>query len=209
MGMVERVELDICGVTETWMKESRGAEGLGDGDYHWIGKERRRQKSWSGDGGVGILVRKRLGTPQRVEGGAEDLDVLWIKLDLGRRIYIGVVYVPPKGSRTGITLEEALVVVERDVSRFRSDGEVVLLGDWNRRIGQLPSRAGGKVFERKSQDRKVGQGGRELIDSMEGLDLVVMNGCDGGGEFTFRSTGGTSVIDYVMMGVRCGEGGGR
>ena len=59
------LDLDICAVTETWFKENRGERDMKSTidveKYQWIGRERKNQRSCSGDGGIGFLVNKRVG----------------------------------------------------------------------------------------------------------------------------------------------------
>ena len=62
--MVRWTELDICGVTETWIREGR-EDSFHTQDFEWVSRERKGQKSCSGDGGVGVLVSKKLGCKNR------------------------------------------------------------------------------------------------------------------------------------------------
>jgi len=57
------VGIDLCVVTETWFRDESGdrlmSKSLNESKYEWYGRDRRDQKSWTGDGGVGVLVRNR------------------------------------------------------------------------------------------------------------------------------------------------------
>lgn len=87
---------------------------------------------------------------------------------------------------------------------FRAQGKVILMGDFNRRIGDQPtvySRDNSQIiFERRSQDTKVRSHaraqGRVFLEAMNANDMFVMNGLDSGWEYTFESA---SVIDYIVL----------
>ncbi len=83
------------------------------------------------------------------------------------------------------------------------------MGSFNRRIGNMPtvitdtnSRV---VFKRNSQDGDVSRNakreGRILVETMNAWDMLIMNGIDSGGEYTYESKNkkGASVIDYIIL----------
>ena len=57
--------VDVLGITETWFKEGKGNDlmlaSLVNSDYCWYGRDRPKQTTYSGDGGVGFLIKKNLG----------------------------------------------------------------------------------------------------------------------------------------------------
>lgn len=209
--MVTWAGLDVCGVTETWIREGRGEDIFQDQKFEWMGRERKGQRSYSGDGGVGMLVAKKLGKA-RVVKRSKNFDCLWVRLDVGGKLFIAIVYAPPARSSTGLRLEDLLLELESDIMGYRGQGNVIVMGDFNCRVGGLVSKVGNKIYPRVSSDNKIGTGGRGLVETMNNLGMVIMNGRDGGGEFTFRSESGKSVIDYIFLseGLIPGDGeGGR
>ena len=63
-GVVQDLKLDIIAVTETWFEVNTSNKLVGNvfgDDFVWFGKERVKQTSPRGEGGVGVLVRKGWG----------------------------------------------------------------------------------------------------------------------------------------------------
>lgn len=143
-------------------------------------------------------MKKDLGIPVRIRR-SDQFDILWIRMEWESIIFLGVVYAPPEGSTTGILLEDILVELETDVIQLQEEGGVVLMGDFNCRTGTLASIVGGKFFARESEDGKLGPKGRLFMNTMNSLSMVVMNGVDGGREFTLQANRGSSVIDYLLL----------
>ena len=60
-----RADVDILGICETWFKPGLGKEVmtgcLENSEYEWYGLDRKKQTTKQGDGGVGFLIRKRVG----------------------------------------------------------------------------------------------------------------------------------------------------
>ena len=94
-----------------------------------------------------------------------------------------------------------------DIRNFRKEGKVILMGDFNCRIGAkesvIISDTKQIVFPRITQDAgKSGDSSRGgyLVSSMNASQMVVMNGVDSGGECTFMSSNkGSSVIDFIIL----------
>src|SRR5690349_11332524 len=77
------VQIDICVVSETKLREGEGKEKMVeviDGEvFEWFGRERKQQRSKSGEGGVGLLVRKNVGKAE-VAKVSNLFDILWLRL---------------------------------------------------------------------------------------------------------------------------------
>ena len=205
------IDLDVCVVTETWIKEGRANEVVQDFDekrYSWFSRERKHQKSHSGDGGVGILVKKNVGEITIVKTSKE-YDTMWIEINRqGERLFFAV-YMLPEGSSRDNDSKAQLLELEADILVFRKQGKVVILGDFNARIGQQESRIirDGKymTFARMSQDQVSGSAiidrGKQFVQSMNACNMIILNGIDNKGENTFESVNkGQSTVDYIVLG---------
>ena len=71
--------------------------------------------------------------PRRVEGVKNDF-VLWLKIEIPECWFIGVVYLPPL-----LDCEASLVGLQNDIRKFEELGSVLLMGDFNARLGELPN----------------------------------------------------------------------
>ena len=78
-------------------------------------------------------------------------DLIWICVEFeNEKMFVGGVYlVPPPSSRI-LKARELVSEIGGDVARFCMEGQVILAGDWNCKVGQLESIARGRVFGRKS-----------------------------------------------------------
>jgi hypothetical protein len=90
----------------------------------------------------------------------------------------------------------------RGVGKFRGKGRIVVLTDANVRIGETKSQIGGQVYERKSEDKKVGAAGREFVAKSDELGMGILNGLRGKMAkcTSFHRSGvGQSMIDFICV----------
>jgi len=146
---------------ETWSKDEGELinKVLERSRYEYIGKERASRRG----GGVGFLVKRGLVGKIAKKSRAEGL--LWLRLrSEEKKIFIAVVYLPPQATHkvkedSGKLLEE----LGEDIQIFRESGQVIVVGDFNSRIGNLPTKIDEKIFLRNSQDSVVNSVRRELV----------------------------------------------
>ena len=60
------------------------------------------------------------------------------------------------------------------------------------------------IYERKLADHGIDKGvatrrGIKLIESMNAMNMIIMNGIDSGHDFTFKSDNGQSINDYIIF----------
>lgn len=199
--VVKLVKVDICAVVETWFKRGEGKarmqEGLGD-EYVWVGKDRKGRKG----GGVGFLLKK--GVEGRVAKQSKAEGLMWLEVgDEEGKFFIAVIYMAP-GSFPKVQEinTELMDELSRDILVFSESGRVCIVGDFNCRIGELASRVmkgeTERVYERKSKDKKVDKGGRNLVKFMNDHEIIIVNGVKKESSFTSVQTRGNTVIDYIM-----------
>ncbi len=178
-------------------------------DFRWFGLDQADQKGRSGVGGVGILIRKSVGSVSLVKV-YKQCQGLWIKLVREKDIYfICGVYIQPCGSKLVIEYDRILFLLEADILEYRKWGKVIIMGDFNARIGSFPSMLQGvnrqNVFSRVVTDIEIKgveafSRGKQLMRVMNGTNMVVMNGLDSGGDCTFHHpNSGSSMIDYIVL----------
>ena len=127
--------IDIVAVQESWEKdESR----INVEVYQWFGKPRSNQNSQRGESGVGFFVRDCLVNEVEFVGGVQYEESVWMKMrgERGRSaLYVGCVCMPTN-STGAAGIDESYSKLKEDVLSFKQKGTVVLLGDFNARVGK-------------------------------------------------------------------------
>ena len=174
-------------------------------------------------GGLGILVRKELKTHIKILNNTNP-DFQWIKLDgphfgFQKDLFICLIYFSPPGSTYTIGLnQDILEIVEKDIVKYQTFGNVMLCGDFNARTASecdfisdddnnfIPFHQSypvdRNITQRKSQDQITDSRGRELLDICISQQLRFLNGRVLGdlmGKFTCHTTNGSSTVDYVVV----------
>ena len=120
---------------ESWEKEDSKIEVDG---YKWFGKPRSVQNSQRGEGGVGFLVRECLIDEVECITSVHYEESMWMKIrgQRGREaLFVGCVYMPTESSSVSV-LDSCYELLKEDVLSFKEKGRVVLLGDFNARVGK-------------------------------------------------------------------------
>ena len=203
---VSLMKLDICAVVESWFKggegEGRMEERLRGTDWVWMGRDREGRRG----GGVGFLARReaevRVAKTSRSEG------LMWVEVEDGEgKFFVAVVYRAP-GSFPSVreANQELMDELSEDITFFREQGRIGIVGDFNCRIGEEESRIVSeergqqreKIYWRRSEDKKVSHGGRELVRFMNDHNMIILNGVKKKALFSSVQIRGNSVIDYII-----------
>jgi exonuclease III len=160
---------------------------------------RLMKKGDYGSGGVTIMVDERLKCRQIRMSNLEDL--IWICIEFeSERLFVGGVYLVPPSSSRFHKADELVREIGADVARFCLEGQVILAGDWNCKIGQLESVAQERVFVRKSVSDVVDARGRRMIELLNLSDVVVLNGVQKTrAQYTCRAARGDGIDDYIAV----------
>lgn len=103
----------------------------------------KHSKAPHGSGGIAILFKPDLKKGLKFFPSPRN-DYIWIKLDkntLGycKDIYLCAAYIPPANSTYSQRLDENILdCIETDINKYKPLGEVILMGDLNGRVGNLP-----------------------------------------------------------------------
>ena len=202
---------DLVAVAEHGRKEEdklqEKVEELSESRWTWIAnyREKYKKNTRRGSGGVGAIVKKCFNTER-----GRCKDTLWLKgVFYGKATRIGIVYLIPETSSRGDLEEneEVLLNLESDITKYNNEGDVLILGDFNSRIGELPSTIeedGEEItFARTSKDKMINRSGRKIIDFADKVNMIICNGVIKEADFTryetkqnYKNEG--SVIDYVF-----------
>ena len=164
--------IDIVAVQESWEKEDSKIDVDG---YKWFGKPRTSQRSQRGEGGVGFLVRECLVSEVEFITTVSYEESVWMKVrgERGRlALYIGCVYMPTDSTNVAV-LDTCYERLKEDVLSFREKGKVVLLGDFNARVGKAAD--DDDVIGKFGEDT-CNANGNKLISLLREVELVACNG---------------------------------
>ncbi|KAF8069361.1 LINE-1 reverse transcriptase-like [Scenedesmus sp. PABB004] len=127
--------IDILAVVETWEGHPCVAHELPG--YTFIGKPRSRGQG----GGVGFYVARALAPLVRAHADTQLPEALWLELRRGgsaataRPASVGVVYLPPASLESAALRADTYAQLQTDIQRFQERGAVLVLGDFNSRVG--------------------------------------------------------------------------
>ena len=189
----EVARLDVCVITETWLKEEQVDMVrlvCNQSGYDWISEERSGQKG----GGVGIMIKHGLRWEKVKSTGDR---ILWVQVEgIG---YLGAVYLPPAGSSsTTAEFHRMVSLLALDAKELMKSAQVIVAGDFNARVGELHNEVEEiKLRTRSSEDKVITTRGRFLLRAMNQIGLYLSNGVGSEAGLTFGRNGEGSVIDMV------------
>jgi hypothetical protein len=144
---------------------------------------------------------------------ADTLFVNKIRARQGQRpVFIGLVYIPPSDLTTADAIRTAYDALTTDTRRFQAQGEVLLMGDFNSRVGSAsqPNQHIGEWGEPTAD-----AAGAALLDMLRSTDLFALNSRHAhpsqeshSPEYTRRrllttadgnTREETSILDYVLL----------
>ena len=193
--LLTKNSIDVVAGQESWEREDTRIEVEG---YKWFGKPRSNQNSRRGEGGVGFLVCECLVSEVEFITSEESV---WMKVRGGRgrsALYVGCVYMPTDSTSVA-AVDAGCVRLKEDVLSFRQKGNVVLLGDFNARVGRSVELD--DVIGMFGEDTCIASGNK-LVSFLNEVEMVVCNGR----KFMLEpewtrvrpSLKQTSIIDYII-----------
>ena len=75
--------------------------------------------------------------------------------------------------------EDLVEEMGKDIARFTEEGQVVVAGDWNCKIGRLMSVAREMEYNRRNTSKRIDGRGRRMIELMNANEMVILNGIRG------------------------------
>lgn len=213
---------DIIGLTETHTVEGQHDNIKIEG-YHTICFHRPKHfKAKHGSGGITILVKHTLRSGVKMYP-SKNKDYVWLKLgksyfNLNQDIHLCVAYIPPQDSTYSKRLNQNLLdQVETDIYNYKKEGEVILMGDLNARVGTsqdfIKNDSDNHIpldnnytldtpqKPRTSCDKTLDNRGKHLLEICIGAQLRMLNGRKLGdtvGYHTCHQYNGSSVVDYAL-----------
>lgn len=138
-------------------------------------------------GGLAIMIKKELQSNACIIKGPESRECMWIRINAANPTFICCFYGKTEDSPQE-SIEEDFRTLANDVIEYNQQGEVIIIGDFNAKIG-YPS------------ESVITKNGQRLIHLCRHTDLNILNMADQcEGVWTRRDpiTGNTAVLDYVL-----------
>ena len=215
---------DFVTLVETWMPDG---ETLNIPGFYSFSKGRpKHRKAKRFSAGISVLVKKSLRKGVKFFSSASSKFVWW-KLEnslfnLKKDIYVCSVYIPPQNSKYSKDNGEncPYVEIQKDILKFKKLGDIILMGDFNARKGNLQDQTelnsvftnlentegdflvGHKFPNMRSMDTKTNKFGRSLVEILSANSLICLNGRTKGdplGNFTCFTPKGNSAVDYIIL----------
>ncbi|MEW8548121.1 MAG: endonuclease/exonuclease/phosphatase family protein, partial [Candidatus Thiodiazotropha sp.] len=210
---------DIILLTETHIGNG---EKISLSGYSFFSICRRKSSNNRYFGGLGILIKNSIRPGVKLQTNTSS-EYQWIALKkdffhIEKDIYLCLAYIAPStsGHQTDPT-QDGLEAIERDINKFRNMGYIALCGDFNARTGSerdfivddsdrhLPLDINyiedTHIPLRRSEDMKVDERGKRLLDICISARLRILNGRTTGdlnGKYTCHKPTGSSVVDYFI-----------
>lgn len=148
--------------------------------------------------------------------------IVWLRLlkdyfKTERDWYLAAAYIAPENSPVhNMYNTDLFTTIEDDIAQFANEGNVLLLGDFNSRIGEksdfieneritvqdMNIELNDKPTKRLTMDKTCNRFGEYLLELCKATNMCVVNwrsGChDDNGCFTCYTHNGESLIDYVI-----------
>ena len=202
---MEKLNYDVIGICETFLRDN---DQLSLDDYTWYGKNRSHTnvRACRGSGGVGAFVHSRVLRDFSCEilDDSED-DILWLKLKSKETNFcmcLCICYLPPKGSSRTHEADVFYRNLLDQTNVYQNEGVICICGDFNSRCGGLSDYVEGvdDAPPRSSLDTVDEEYGDMFIEFLVDCNMCMLNGRVGQqNDFTFVSTRGKSVVDYVCL----------
>ena len=197
------VKADILAVSETGLP---GKKSISVPGYQWYGHN-SLVKNY---GGIGMLVKQHL-VPY-VSVLSSGINQYWLSFsssEEGRRpLALCSVYMPPAGYPSEVR-KNAFSELSSSVRKYQSKYDVVVMGDFNARVGRPKTEAEQGYIGLYGEPLKVrNPNGQLFMDLLQSNNLVSMNGrsgraTDGGRQVPYTRIEATknekSIIDYICV----------
>ena len=185
-----------------------GEQELDVAGFTWFGNNRKSlsKRACRGSGGVGILVRNNVLTNYDIAVLSNKFEgILFVQLihkTSRKSIGICVCYLPPASSSRGDHSQDFFDSLKSIVIENYHIENFLICGDLNARCGNAQEASVLHFIpKRTSVDTVINQVGKELLSTLDTLDMCMLNGrfSPSWDSYTSVSTNGMSVVDYILV----------
>ena len=206
LSILNHFELDLIGLAETHLIGNSKVEIPG---YTWFGQNRKSLhfRTRKGSGGVGFLVKNSLFDQYDIHVCDDSFEgLLWLELkdkQINDILRTCVCYLVPEFSTRNVNSQEFFDRLLCQIHNFQSNSALMLLGDFNSRIGSSEDFIAGvdNLPTRNIVDFQTNSYCDTFLDFLICTNFCVLNGRNyDSNDFTYVSAqGGASVIDYCLV----------
>ncbi len=226
LDVITNKNLDILCLSETWTKAETNNFYKLKGFCKPLHKPATKAKGKKGRPSGGMLVYFR----KEIQNGIDQVkisrkhNIIWFKLKksffgIQKDLYICSVYIKPESAHNSDLAFEEL---ERDMGKYSMLGDVMMIGDFNSRVGNLKDfiinddligiennfiYSVDKNFGPRGHiDSFVNKHGKKLIELCISSGLRILNGRkigDLGGYLTYFGSQGSSTNDFIISHFNC------
>jgi len=222
-------EHDLILLSETWT-HSKLNVNLEINEYisfHLFGNKSHGTKKGRYSGGLSVYFHKKLNNKISVIEHNKN-GIIWIKisseiLTTDQDVFICLCYIPPVTSKVLIGHDfDFFEEIEKGIEHYGPLGATCIVGDFNARTGNLSDIISNDIYlnvtgdhvqdnknvdnlnVRLNADRIIDNYGQKLISLCKSTGHIIANGRfknDKTGQYTFLSTRGLSVTDYLLINI--------
>ena len=228
MDLINSYEIILLG--ETWISKKHciDLEINGYQSEHVFGQKSHGVTKGRQSGGISVYFKNELKDNISIIE-KHDFGIIWIKLSntlfhFNEDVYICYVYIPPTSSKVRKDKDlEFFEEVEKGLEKYSKMGKTYVTGDFNSRTATLSDILDFDAYldidddeniqhilnmsnlpERQNQDTVSDKNGERLINLCKSTGHFIANGRlsnDKLGNYTFCSTRGHSVTDYLLINI--------
>ena len=209
---------DFFGVAETMCSE---ISFIKFGDYEVISFPATKKAIQGRSSGGFLLLYKKSFSKHTTILKQKHNYCVWFKISTNQQCYfVGLVYIPPQTSNTfedKFDFEEIFNTIQEEIDLYKQQGFVILLGDWNARVGTLDDQTDLNddlqlskpiSVDRVITDTKYNTYGFELVQLCLNTGMLLLNGRWGkeSQNWTHYYCSGTcTVCDWALTDARLWE----
>ena len=214
-------KFDIIFLAETHIGHELQNYKIGNYYSHFVCRSASKHNNRS-FGGLAMLCKKEFKPHIKILKNTK-ADFQWIKLEkdffnFEKDLFVCMIYNPPENSSYSKNIDyDILDCIEKEMTYYKSKGNILLCGDFNARVSTDPDfianddntflplyssyTIDSQIKNRHNMDPKLDNRGKELLDMCVANQLRILNGRTFGdmfGKYTCFTPNGCSTVDYVL-----------
>lgn len=185
----------------------RGNESLNVDGYKFYGNNRKQihKRATRGSAGVGAFVKNEVSNSFEISILDDNVEgILWLEFNskiTNSRFCVAICYLPPAESCRPVDADTFFHDLLQQVYIYQHKGKIIICGDFNARIGPNLDYIEGVdlVKPRNVLDTVENHHGDVFSNFLSDINFGMLNGRFEDNEYTYISTTGKSVVDYICV----------